>query len=186
MSQTHVAFLVFIWIAVIVTFKAEKYYVKSLREAHHENGEDCSESCQVLHHHPVDHGHHGSDLTVGEVRLDMISLSNNLSHELDATTEEEEIEAVTEHADDGEDVLDISEAEQPGGDHEDHGEAANQEDHPERRGQVKIFTNYNGNVLLLYPTKTLNLGSNCRDILSFLTLYAHKRRSIAVIILVEY
>ena len=112
MSQTHIAFLVVIWIAVIVTFKAEKYYVKSLREAHHEYGEDSSESEQVLHHHPVDHGHHGTN-------------------EFDAATEEEEIESVAEHADDGEDILNIREAEQSGGHHEDHCDAAKQEDHPE-------------------------------------------------------
>ena len=62
--QTHIAFLVFIRIAVIVTFKAEKYYVKSLREAHHKYGENSSESCQVLHHHPVDHSHHWPYLSV--------------------------------------------------------------------------------------------------------------------------
>ena len=38
---------------------------------------------------------------------------------------------MTEHADDGEDILHIREAEQSGGHHEDHCDAAKQEDHPE-------------------------------------------------------
>ena len=65
LTLTYIAFLIFLRVAVIITFEAEKYDVESLREAHHENCEYSSESRQVLHHHPVDHRHHGPDLWVG-------------------------------------------------------------------------------------------------------------------------
>ena len=40
------------------------------------------------------------------------------NHQFDAPAEEEEVEAVTEHAHGGEDVLQVSETEQSGGHHQ--------------------------------------------------------------------
>ena len=53
-----------------------------------------------------------------------------MQYQFDATTEEEEVEAVTEHTDDGQDILHIGDTEKPEGDHGQDRDAAEEEDHP--------------------------------------------------------
>ena len=49
-------------------------------------------------------------------------------YQFDAPTEEQKVEAMTEHTDDGQNILNISETEQPSWDHEEHSDAPKQED----------------------------------------------------------
>ena len=114
---TYKTFLVVVRVTAHISHEAEEYDEECLGESHDEDEKDGSESCEVLHHHAVDHGDHGAD-------------------QLDAAAEEEEVESVAEHADDGEDVLHVSEAEHPRRHHQQHRDAPQQEDHPGNDGSI--------------------------------------------------
>ena len=114
---TYKTFLVVVRVTAHISHEAEEYDEECLGESHDEDEEDGAESCEVLHHHAVDHGDHGAD-------------------QLDAAAEEEEVEAVAEHADDGEDVLHVGEAEHPRRHHQQHRDAPQQEDHPGNDGSI--------------------------------------------------
>ena len=73
---------------------ALEYNVVGLRKAHYEHGVDDTKAHQVLCQHPIDHDHHGAD-------------------QLEAATEEEEVEAVAEHDQLGHRVLQAVETGKP-------------------------------------------------------------------------
>ena len=112
---THIALLnvlpIALLIVLIVGDEAEEHDEHGLGEAADEDDEDCAEPGQVLGHHPVDHGYHRPD-------------------QLDSPAEEEEVEAVAEHAHGGEDILQVGETEKSSRDHQEDSEASKREHHP--------------------------------------------------------
>ena len=106
---TYIALLnvlpVALLIVLVIRDEAEEHDEHGLGEAADEDDEDRAEPSQVLGHHPVDHGDHGAN-------------------QLYSPAEEEEVEAVAEHAHCGEDVLEVGETEKSSRDHQEDREAA--------------------------------------------------------------
>ena len=132
MVATYVTLLYVLSIALLVILgvrdEAEEHDEHGLGEATDEDDEDRSEPGQVLGHHPVDHGDHGTD-------------------QLYSSAEEEEVEAVTEHTHGGENVLEVGETEKPCRNHEDDSDAAEQEHDPDG-GKYIMMRGVGGSTLM--------------------------------------